>query len=91
MCVCPPPELLPVLGQLERYVTPTLDAAGLYSSRVVLIWVVYYHVLKQTIWLQLSSPSPSHKICSEENLIFILDSFVSGGVADESNYKIQTK
>ena len=29
----PPPELLPVLGLLERYMTPTLDAALLYSSR----------------------------------------------------------
>ena len=29
----PPPELLPVLGPLERYMTPTLDAALLYSSR----------------------------------------------------------
>ena len=32
-CIRPPPELLPVLGQLERYITPTLDAALLYSSR----------------------------------------------------------
>ena len=53
--VHPPPELLPVLGPLERYVTPTLDTALLCSSRVVLI----YHVLKQTIWLQLRLPSPS--------------------------------
>ena len=30
----PPPELLPVLGQLERYMTPTLDVALLCSSRV---------------------------------------------------------
>ena len=28
-----PPELLPVLGPLERYLTPTLDAALLCSSR----------------------------------------------------------
>ena len=28
-----PPELLPVLGLLEQYMTPTLDAAMLYSSR----------------------------------------------------------
>ena len=32
-CIRPPPELLPVLGPLERYMTPTLDAALLYSSR----------------------------------------------------------
>ena len=29
----PPPGLLPVLGPLERYMTPTLDTAMLYSSR----------------------------------------------------------
>ena len=29
----PPPELLPVLGPLEWYMTSTLDAALLYSSR----------------------------------------------------------
>ena len=29
----PPPELLPVLGPLERYVTTTLDTALLCSSR----------------------------------------------------------
>ena len=29
----PPPELLPVLGPQEQYMTPTLDAALLYSSR----------------------------------------------------------
>ena len=29
-----PLELLPVLGQLEQHMTPTLDAALLYSSRV---------------------------------------------------------
>ena len=29
----PPPGLLPVLGPLERYVTPTLDAALLITSR----------------------------------------------------------
>ena len=28
-----PPRLLPVLGPLERYMTPTLDAALLISSR----------------------------------------------------------
>ena len=28
----PPPELLPVLGQLERYMTPTLDAALLSTG-----------------------------------------------------------
>ena len=32
-CICPPPELLPVLGPLERYRTPTLDTALLCSSR----------------------------------------------------------
>ena len=32
-CIHPPPELLPVLGPLERYVMPTLDAALLCSSR----------------------------------------------------------
>ena len=26
LCIRPPPELLPVLGLLERYMTPTLDA-----------------------------------------------------------------
>ena len=26
-CIHPPPELLTVLGPLERYMTPTLDAA----------------------------------------------------------------
>ena len=29
----PSPELLPVLGLLEQYMTPTLDAALLCSSR----------------------------------------------------------
>ena len=29
----PPPGLLPVLGRLERYMTPTLDSALLISSR----------------------------------------------------------
>ena len=29
----PAPGLLPVLGQCERYMTPTLDAALLISSR----------------------------------------------------------
>ena len=29
----PPPGFLPVLGPLERYMTPTLDAALLSSSR----------------------------------------------------------
>ena len=29
----PPPELLPVLGPLEWYMSPTLDAALLNSSR----------------------------------------------------------
>ena len=28
-----PPKLLPVLGLLEQYMTPTLDAALLFSSR----------------------------------------------------------
>ena len=32
----PPRELLPVLGPCERYITPTLDAALLISSRVAL-------------------------------------------------------
>ena len=32
-CIRPPLELLPVLGLLKRYMTPTLDAALLYSSR----------------------------------------------------------
>ena len=31
--ICPPPELHPVLGPLEQYVTSTLDAALLFSSR----------------------------------------------------------
>ena len=31
--ISPPPELFPVLGPLERYMTPTLDAALLNSSR----------------------------------------------------------
>ena len=31
---CPPPGLLLMLGPLERYMTPTLDTAMLYSSRV---------------------------------------------------------
>ena len=30
--ICPSPELLTVLGPLERYMTPTLDAALLISS-----------------------------------------------------------
>ena len=29
----PPPELLPVMGPLERYITPILEAALLCSSR----------------------------------------------------------
>ena len=33
-CIRPPPGLLPVLGPLECYMTPTLDAALLISSRV---------------------------------------------------------
>ena len=32
-CIRPPLELLPILGPLERYVTPTLDTALLCSSR----------------------------------------------------------
>ena len=32
-CIPPPPGLLPVLGPLERYMTPTLDSALLVSSR----------------------------------------------------------
>ena len=32
-CIHPPPELLPVLGPLERYMMPTFDAALLYSYR----------------------------------------------------------
>ena len=31
--ICPPPRLLPVLGPLKRYMTPTLDSALLCSSR----------------------------------------------------------
>ena len=31
--ICSPPGLLPVLGPCERYMTPTLDAAVLISSR----------------------------------------------------------
>ena len=34
-CFRPPPELLPVLGPLEWYMTPTLDASLLCSSRAV--------------------------------------------------------
>ena len=30
--ICPSPGLLPVLGPLERYMTPTLDATLLISS-----------------------------------------------------------
>ena len=33
-CICPSPELLSVLGPLERDMMPTLDAALLCSSRV---------------------------------------------------------
>ena len=33
-------EFLPVLGPLERYMKPKLDAALLCSSRQVLIWVI---------------------------------------------------
>ena len=32
-CIRPPPGLLPVLGPLEQYMMPTLDAALLCSSR----------------------------------------------------------
>ena len=32
-CIRPPPELLPVLGMLEWYMTLTLEAALLCSSR----------------------------------------------------------
>ena len=32
-CIRPPPGLLPVLGPLERYMTPTLGAALLCCSR----------------------------------------------------------
>ena len=34
LSIRPPPGLLPVLGPLERYMTPTLDSALLISSRV---------------------------------------------------------
>ena len=44
VCVHPPLELLPLLGPLEQYVTPTLDAALLCSSRMVLIWVLLSRV-----------------------------------------------
>ena len=33
LSIRPPPELLPMLGPLEWYMTPTLEAALLYSSR----------------------------------------------------------
>ena len=33
LSIFPPPGLLPVLGPCERYMTPTLDAALLISSR----------------------------------------------------------
>ena len=33
LIIRPPPGLLPVLGPLERYITPTLDSALLISSR----------------------------------------------------------
>ena len=33
LIIRPTLELLPVLGPLERYMTPTFDAALLYSSR----------------------------------------------------------
>ena len=32
-CIHPPPELLPVLGLLEQYMLPTIDATLLCSSR----------------------------------------------------------
>ena len=31
--ICPPPGLIPVLGPCEQYMTPTLDAAQIISSR----------------------------------------------------------
>ena len=42
--ICPPPGLLPVLGLCEHYMTPTLDAALLISSRAVTmkIWDSVY-------------------------------------------------
>ena len=43
-CICPPPGFLPVFGPLERYMTPTLDAA---LGRV-LIWVELYYELATT-------------------------------------------
>ena len=33
-CIRTPPGLLPVMGPLERYMTPTLDAALLISLKV---------------------------------------------------------
>ena len=33
-CIRPPPELLPVLGLLERYMTPTLDAVYIHICHI---------------------------------------------------------
>ena len=33
----------------------------MYANLVILAAFNFYHMLKQTIWLQLSSPSPSHE------------------------------
>ena len=40
-CIRPPPVLLPVLGLLERYMTPTLDAALLWMVPRSTFLVVY--------------------------------------------------
>ena len=52
-CIRPPPELLPELGLLERYMRPTLDAAlllrnGLSCKIIVLCFTFYFSVPHQT-------------------------------------------
>ena len=48
-CIHPPPGLLPVLGQLERYMTPTLNAALLISSRVAKLPGILQFELRQSL------------------------------------------
>ena len=41
-CIHPPPELLPVLGPLERYMTPTFDTALIDGAVLHLSCVIRY-------------------------------------------------
>ena len=57
----PPPGLLPVLGPLERYMTPTLDAA-LPPCYVALGWVLIW-VMSQIGYMHTHTHTLTHPYC----------------------------